>query len=76
MKIADKIVDLLTDKRRKVPLVIINFDYQRYMSSGEKGSCICNVHPELKDDEDLRDMLNDLVDHIRTNYDMKKLTEI
>lgn len=75
-RIANKIVGLLTDKKHKVPLAIIYFNYPKYVEYGADGSCICSVHPDLAQDDILKDLLNQVVDHIRGNYDMKKLTDL
>lgn len=75
-KLANKIVDLLTKGKRCVPLIYINFNYQKYMHEGTSGSCICNVHPDLAHDEKLITMMNEMVDYIRDNYDMNKLVEL
>ena len=75
-KIMDKIVSFLTDKKRKVPLIYINFNYQKYVQDGAKGSCVCSIHPDLMHDEKLVSMLNEIVDHIRNNHDMRNLTDI
>ena len=75
-KLADKIVDLLTNGRRSVPLIYVNFNYQKYKQDGASGSCICNVHPDLAHDEKLASMMNEMVDYIRDNYDMNKLVEL
>lgn len=72
----NRIVDLLTNKKRKVPLIFINFNYQKYVHDGAKGSCICSVHPELAEDEAVKVMLNNMVDYIRDHYDMEKLVEV
>ena len=75
-KFASKIVSLLTDRKRRIPLIYINFNYQKYVTDGAEGSCICSVHPDLANDEQLTSMLNDVVDYIRGNYDMNKLVEL
>ena len=75
-KFANKLVDLLTKGKRCVPLIYINFNYQKYMQEGASGSCICNVHPDLAHDEKLTSMMNEVVDYIRDNYDMNKLVEL
>ena len=75
-KFANKLVDLLTKGKRCVPLIYINFNYQKYMQEGASGSCICNVHPDLAHDEKLASMMNGVVDYIRDNYDMNKLVEL
>ena len=75
-KLANRIVDLLTSGKRSVPLIYINFNYQKYVQDGAVGSCICSVHPELAHDEKLASMMNETVDYIRDNYDMNKLVEL
>lgn len=72
----EKILDLLTSKKRKVPILYINFDYSKYVRDGAKGSCVCNVHPELANDSKLVSMLNEVVDYIRDTYDMEELIKI
>ena len=57
---------LLTKNLQKVPLLWINFNMKR-----AKGSCMCNIHPMLADDEHIKSTLNDLCDYIRENYNMK-----
>lgn len=73
---ANRIVDLLTNEKRSVPLIYINFNYQKYIRDGESGSCICSVHPDLAHDEKLMSMINETIDYIRDNYDMNKLVEL
>ncbi len=75
-KLANKIVDLLTKGKCCVPLIYINFNYQKYVQEGASGSCICNVHPDLAHDEKLITMMNEMVDYVRDNYDMNKLVEL
>ena len=75
-KFANKLVGLLTKGKRCVPLIYINFNYQKYMQEGVSESCICNVHPDLAHDEKLITMMNEMVDYVRDNYDMNKLVEL
>ena len=75
-KFVIKIVDLLTNGKRSVPLIYINFNYQKYKQDGANGSCVCSVHPDLAHDERLISMINEVVDYIRDNYDMNKLVEL
>lgn len=44
---------------------------KKFKESGAKGSCMCNIHPILADDEHIKSTLNDLCDYIRENYNMK-----
>ena len=75
-RFANKIVSLITSGKRKVPLFYVNFDYPKYVQNGASGSCTCNVHPDLANDEKLISILNQAVDYIRDNYDMNKLVEL
>jgi len=61
----------LTKEYSEIPLFFVNFNYDRYKTSGAKDSCIAKIHPILKDDDNIKNMLNDLVDYIRNNYDME-----
>ena len=64
---------LLTKNRTEIPLLFINFDYQKYVESGKIGSCTVKLHPVLRDDENLDTMLKIVVSYIRNNYDMEKM---
>ena len=44
---------------------------KKFKENGVKGSCMCNIHPMLADDEHIKSTLNDLCDYIRENYNMK-----
>lgn len=57
----------------KIPLLWIHFNYKQYKESGEKGSCLLNVHPLIRNDKYIIDTMNELVDYIRGNYDMNKI---
>jgi transcription elongation factor GreA-like protein len=64
------ITRLLTKNRTEIPLFYVTFDYKKYKTEGKVGSCMCNTHPLLKDDEHIKQTLNELVDYIRDRYDM------
>ena len=64
---------LLTKNLTKIPLLWITFNYQKYKKNGLKGSCMCHLHPCLKDDEYIISTMNNLCDYVRENYDMKKI---
>jgi hypothetical protein len=66
---------LLTHGYHKVPLFWVYFDLPKYRKLGAKGSCMLHIHPELKDNY-IIDTLNNLVDYIRDNYDMERLTKL
>ena len=62
---------LFTKNLTKVPLLWITFNWKLFKEHGEKGSCMCNIHPCLKDDEHIISTMNEL--YIRDNYDMEKI---
>lgn len=64
---------LLTRNLRKVPLLYINFDMQKFRKDGTKGSCDCVLHPVLAKDKHIIEIMNGLCDYVRENYDMEKL---
>ena len=57
----------------KVPLLWITFNWKLFKEHNAKGSCMCNIHPCLKDDEHIISIMNELCDYIRENYDMEKI---
>ena len=75
-RLIDKIGALLTKNYKEVPLLRISFDLEKYQRNGTKGSCMCTTHPELSKDEILLRKMFDLVDYIRSNYDMEKLSKL
>ena len=53
------------------------FDYQKFKEKGKDKSCTMYViHPDIAKDEFLKGKLQECVDYIQDNYDMKKFTEI
>lgn len=75
-----KILNYLQKKITKnftcIPLFYVNFNYQKFIKDGVKGSCQCRMSPEFKDDTELQQMLNNVIDYIRNNYDMEQFTKI
>ena len=65
----------LTNNYNKVPLFFVNFNLSKYQRNGAKNSCIVKIHPELKDDKHVIESLNNLIDYIRDNYDMDKISK-
>lgn len=65
--------NLLTKNRTEIPLLFINFDYWKYKESGNIGSCTAKLHPILKDDEQLNEMLKIVIDYVRKNYDLEEM---
>lgn len=67
------ITRLLTKNLQRVPLLRIDFNMKKFKENGAKGSCMCVIHPVLKDDEHIIKTMNGLCDYIREKYDMEKL---
>lgn len=63
----------LTNNYNEVPLFLVTFNLNEYEKNGAKGSCMVKLHPALKD-ENVVAKLNDLIDYIRDNNDMEKLS--
>ena len=51
----------------------ITFNWKLFKKNGAKGSCMCNIHPCLKDDKYIKTTMQELCDYIRENYDMKEI---
>ena len=67
------ITRLLTKNLQRVPLLRIDFNMKKYRENGAKGSCMCGIHPMLKDDDHIIEIMNGLCDYIRKKYDMEKV---
>ena len=76
MKILNRWVKKVTKDYTEIPLMWMCFNYQSYINNGAKGSCVLKLHPDLKGDEKLKQMMEDVVDYIRGNYDMERFTKI
>ena len=75
-KILNKWLKKKTENYTIIPLFNITFNYRKYLESGVKGSCDCHYHPDFKDDDKLREMIFNVIDYIRDNYDMEQFTKI
>nr|WP_297933158.1 hypothetical protein [uncultured Lachnoclostridium sp.] len=67
------ITRILTKNFTKVPLFWITFNMQKFKKYGANGSCMCNIHPVLKNDEYIIQTMNELCNYIRENYNMKDI---
>lgn len=67
------ITNLLTKSKTQIPLLYVTFDYKKFTESGKAGSCMANVHPLIKNDDNIKLKLNELIDYIRDNYDMSEM---
>ena len=65
------ITRLLTKNLQRVPLLRIDFNMNKFRENGAKGSCMCVIHPVLKDDKHIIGTMNGLCDYIREKYDME-----
>ena len=54
-------------------LHILQDNIQLFKENGAKGSCMCNIHPCLKDDEHIKTTMQELCYYIRENYDMEDI---
>lgn len=71
----EKLVKKFTKNHKEIPLFYVMFDLNKYREEGERGSCNVGTHPSFKEDESLKNQLNELVDYIRKNYDMEELVK-
>lgn len=62
---------LFTKNLTKIPLLWITFNWKLFKKNDANGSCMCNIHLCLNDDEHIIFTMNELCDYIRENYDMK-----
>jgi hypothetical protein len=67
------ITRLLTKNLQRVLLLQIDFNMKKFRENGAKESCMCVIHPVLKDDDRIIETMNGLCDYIREKYDMEKL---
>jgi len=64
-----------TKNYTEVPLLLVEFDLDKYKTNGAKNSCMIRIHPELKGDKYIQTEINKVIDYIRENYDMEKLSK-
>ena len=60
MIIMKLITRLLTKNLQRVPLLRIDFNMKKFRENGAKGSCMCVIHPVLKDDDHIIETMNRL----------------
>lgn len=60
----------------RIPLFIMTFDWEKFQKDGKKDSCILNIHPDIANDQFVREKLSECVDYIRDNYNMEIFTKI
>lgn len=59
-----------TKNYTRIPLFTMIFDYRKYQKDGKPGSCTFVAHPEIAQDEFVKEKLCEVVDYIRDNYDL------
>ena len=67
------LTNLLTKNKTQTPLLYVTFDYKKFKESGKVGSCMVNVHPVIKNDDNIKLKIYELIDYIRDNYDMEDM---
>ena len=67
-----KLVKFLTNDFKKIPLIKISINLQKYRNKKEN-SCLGEIHPILREDEHIENTLKKLIDYIRDNYDIDDL---
>lgn len=69
-----KLITRLSPKNlQRVPLLRIDFNMKKFRENGAKGSCMCVIHPVLKDDDHIIETMNGLCDYIREKNDMEDI---
>ena len=55
----------------------MTFNWKKFQKDGKKDSCLLYVlHPDIANDQFVREKLSECVDYIRDNYDMEIFTKI
>lgn len=75
-KLLNKCLRKMTKNYTEIPLFYIAFDFQKYRESGEEGSCLIHHLPDFDNDEELKQLMFDVIDYIRENYDMEQFTKV
>lgn len=66
---------MLTKNYTQVPLFYVDFNLQKYINEGAKNSCEAKIHPSLKGDDFIKEKLGEIINYIRDNYDMGKISK-
>ena len=54
----------------------MTFNYRKYKSDGKKDTCTFFCHPEIANDEFVKEKLCEVVDYVRDNYDLEGFTRV
>ena len=75
-RLANLYIRYKTKNLKRIPLFTMTFNYPKYKSVGKKDSCMFYAHPNIVQDEFVKSKLQEVVDHIRDNYDLEIFTRI
>ena len=65
-----------TKNLTQIPLFTMVLDYRKYQQDGKPGSCTFYAHPDIAQDEFVKEKLGEVVDHIRDNYVLDIFTRV
>ena len=65
-----------TKNLNRIPLFTMVLDYRKYQQDGKPVSCTFYAHPDIAQDEFVKEKLGEVVDHIRDNYDLDIFTRV
>jgi hypothetical protein len=63
----------LTNNKTEIPLIIVTFNHKKYKKECPQGSCDVKMHPSLTIDQELKEKIKAVIDHIRSHSDMDSL---
>lgn len=75
-RLANLYIRYKTKNLKRIPLFTMTFNYPKYKAEGKKDSCMFYAHPYIAQDEFVKSKLQEVVDHIRDNYDLEIFTRI
>ena len=75
-KIFNLYIRYKTKNLKAIPLFVMTFNWKKFQKDGKKDSCMLAIHPEIANDQFLKEKLSECADHIRDNYDMEIFTKI
>jgi len=55
---------------------MVNFNLQDFKRFGAHGSCRIVIHPEIRGDQFVEMRMREIIDHIRSTYNMEKLSKL
>lgn len=60
----------------RIPIFTMTFNYSKYKKDGAKDSCMFYCLPDIANDEFVKEKLCEVVDYVRDNYDIEKITGV